>query len=126
MRKDSPQKGREFVSSVRNLRVSHLKLNRVALAVMDQFKSSNVLLILEKLFPMAGKVPGFIFDAIHSAKANAVNNFSADPQNLFVSRLLVNQGLVLKRFQPKGRGRIHAIRKRFCHIRVELLEVGKN
>jgi len=53
---------------------------------------------------------------INSAVANGENNFGFDKKDLFIKRLIVNPGPVLKRYQPHAHGRSTVIRKRSSHI----------
>jgi large subunit ribosomal protein L22 len=53
-----------------------------------------------------------------SAVANAANNDGLDPENLYVSAAYVDEGMTIKRFRPRARGRATRIRKRTCHITV--------
>ncbi|MCG3127050.1 MAG: 50S ribosomal protein L22 [Phycisphaerae bacterium] len=54
---------------------------------------------------------------LNSAIANA-NEQEANMSRLFVAEAFVNAGPIIKRFQPKDRGRAHPIHKRTCHITV--------
>ena len=56
--------------------------------------------------------------AINSAAANATENFGMEEDNLFISKIYVNEGPTLKRFRPRARGRATRIRKRTSHITV--------
>lgn len=65
---------------------------------------------------------------INSAISNAANNFELEKTNLFIKKITVNEGPVLKRWTPKARGRATPIRKKTCHIEIvleELVESGK-
>ena len=53
-----------------------------------------------------------------SAVANAQNNEGIDPETLYVSACFVDEGMTIKRWQPRARGRATRIRKRTCHITV--------
>jgi len=53
-----------------------------------------------------------------SAVANAAHNDGLDPESLYVSAAYVDEGMTIKRFQPRARGRASRIRKRTCHITV--------
>jgi large subunit ribosomal protein L22 len=55
---------------------------------------------------------------LNSAVANAVNNDGLDPEGLYVSACYVDEGMTIKRFKPRARGRASRIRKRTCHITV--------
>ena len=53
-----------------------------------------------------------------SAVANAENNDGIDAGDLYVSTAYADEGVTLKRFRPRARGRAGRIRKRTCHITV--------
>jgi large subunit ribosomal protein L22 len=65
----------------------------------------------------AAKVVG---DVINSAAANAEHNDGADPDELFVREIRVDEGPTIKRYRPRAMGRATMIRKRTSHISVEL------
>lgn len=58
---------------------------------------------------------------LKSAIANA-DTQEADVENLFVSKSFCDDGPIMKRFQPKDRGKSYSIFKRLCHITVEVDE----
>ncbi|MDD9899149.1 MAG: 50S ribosomal protein L22 [Candidatus Melainabacteria bacterium] len=61
---------------------------------------------------------------IESAMANASNNFSIEnPENLKISQLLVDDGVVYKRWQAVSKGRAHSIKKRTAQVRLVLSEM---
>jgi large subunit ribosomal protein L22 len=53
-----------------------------------------------------------------SAVANAENNDSMDPSELYVSTCYADEGATIKRWRPRARGRASRIRKRTCHVTV--------
>ena len=63
----------------------------------------------------AAKIIG---DVIDSAAANAEHNDDADPEELFVREIRVDDGPTIKRARAMGRATM--IRKRTSHISVEL------
>ena len=58
---------------------------------------------------------------LKSAVANA-DTQEADLENLYVSKSFCDDGPIMKRFQPKDRGKSYSIFKRLCHITVEVDE----
>ena len=58
---------------------------------------------------------------LKSAIANA-DAQEADTEALFVSKSFCDDGPIMKRFQPKDRGKSFSIFKRLCHITVEVEE----
>jgi len=66
--------------------------------------------------PQAASEP--VGKVLDSAIANATNNNSMDPNDLFVSEVYVDEGPTMKRFRPRARGSAARIRKRTSHITV--------
>jgi large subunit ribosomal protein L22 len=65
----------------------------------------------------AAKILG---DVLNSAGANAEHNADADPDELQVKTVKVDEGPTIKRYRPRAMGRATMIRKRTSHITVEL------
>ena len=60
--------------------------------------------------------------ALNSAIANAENNHNLDVDRLVVAEASVGKGLVMKRFQTRGRGRAAGIVKPFSHLTIVVRE----
>ena len=106
-----------FVSQVRHHRGSPRK----AKLVVDLVRGKNVDQALNLLTFTTKRAAVDIKKALNAAIADA-EQAQADVTQLFVSESTVDQGPVLKRFQPKDRGRAHAIIKRFSHITIGVQE----
>jgi large subunit ribosomal protein L22 len=61
-----------------------------------------------------------IGEVVNSAAANAEHNADADPDELFVREIRVDEGPTIKRYRARAMGRATMIRKRTSHISVEL------
>src|SRR5262249_9675676 len=59
---------------------------------------------------------------LRSAVANAEANHGLAGDGLVVAEVFVDEGPTIKRFQPRARGRVGAIKKRTCHITVKVAE----
>ncbi len=59
---------------------------------------------------------------LNSAVANAENNFSMDPDRLYIKTIFVDEGPMWKRFIPKAHGRANRILKRTSHVTIELAQ----
>jgi len=57
---------------------------------------------------------------LKSAVANAKNNFQLAKENLYISKILVDEGPKLKRWRPRARGRADEIQKKTSHITITL------
>lgn len=67
-----------------------------------------------------------LINLLNSAVANAVQmNESVDPANLYVKKIYVDDGPIMKRFRPRARGRASRIRKRLSHITVVVSDSDK-
>jgi large subunit ribosomal protein L22 len=66
------------------------------------------------------KAAKMVRDVIDSAAANAEHNLDADPDELFVREIRVDEGPTIKRYRARAMGRATMIRKRTSHITVEL------
>lgn len=73
---------------------------------------------------MPGKAPQIVLKVLRSAVANAKHNFEAEAVNLVVTDLIVDEGFVMKRFNPVSRGMAHPIHKKTAHVTVLLEERG--
>lgn len=62
-----------------------------------------------------------VTNLLKSAVSNATQKgHSGDQDELIVGRIFVDGGPMMKRFQPMGHGRAGEIRKRTCHVTLEL------
>jgi large subunit ribosomal protein L22 len=64
----------------------------------------------------------YILKLLHSAEANAVNNFELDKEKLYVAEVYAGQGTTLKRIMANARGSASRIHKRTSHITLVLKE----
>src|SRR5208283_3772693 len=68
------------------------------------------------------RASGMIEKVIRSAVGNAAEQEVGARQTLYVSRCWADPGPVMKRFQPKDRGKAYAIMKRTSHLCVTVDE----
>jgi large subunit ribosomal protein L22 len=66
------------------------------------------------------RASGMIEKVIRSAVANANERDVTPRGTLFVARAWVDPGPIIKRFQPKDRGKAYPIKKRTSHLMVTL------
>jgi len=60
---------------------------------------------------------------LKSAIANAKNNLGVDDTNLYISKITVDEGPKIKRWQPRSRGQAFEIQKKTSHIILVLSEI---
>ncbi|MBX4209702.1 MAG: 50S ribosomal protein L22 [Mollicutes bacterium PWAP] len=95
---------------------------RKARLVADLFRNASVIDAIPILKNTPNKSSTLFLKLLNSAVANAVNNNGMDADKLFVSKILVNEGPTLKRFQPRSQGRANRILKRTSHLIIEVSE----
>ena len=62
---------------------------------------------------------------LQSATANAKSNFQLQESNLYISKILVDEGPKSKRYMPRARGQAYEIQKKTSHITLVLEEIEK-
>jgi len=96
------------------IRMSPHKVRRVLNQIRGR-SYQDALMILEFL-PYGASGP--IWQVVHSAAANAQNNYNLDKKNLIIDEAYADEGPKLKRIRPRAQGRAYAILKPTCHITV--------
>ena len=93
---------------------------RKARLLMDLIRGRDVDDAINMLRFSKQRASGMIEKVVRSAVANA-NERPAPPRNtLYVATAFVDPGPVIKRFQPKDRGKAYPIKKRTSHLVVAL------
>ena len=92
---------------------------RKARLVMDLIRGRDVEDALALLKFSKKRAAVLIDKVVRSAVANATEQ-EADANDLFVEACWVDPGPVIKRFQPKDRGKAYSIMKRTSHLVVAL------
>lgn len=102
----------------RFVRISPKKARRVANMIrgMNAKKALSTL----KFISLRSAVP--ISKTIKSAVANAKNNYQMNEESLYIKKIFIDQGPVLKRVLPRGMGRADIIRRPLSHITVYVEE----
>src|SRR5947208_11799205 len=94
---------------------------RKARLLMDLIRGRDVDDALTLLRFAKQRASGMIEKVVKTAVANAGEQ-EADTAALFVAKAWVDPGPVIKRFQPKDRGKAYSIKKRTSHLVVSLDE----
>lgn len=89
------------------------------LADLVRGKDAAEALVLLKFMPQ--KAARILEKVIKSAVANARNNFKMNEVGLRIREAYVNKGIVMKRFQPRAKGRAFPIKKRTSHVTISLV-----
>ena len=101
------------------LRISPQKLNLVA----QMIRGKKVASALADLEFSRKRIAKDVRKCLESAVANAENNHDLDVDDLVVAEAHVGKALVIKRFTPRGRGRVGRILKPFSHLTIVVRQV---
>ena len=109
------------VAKLRYLRIAPRKVRLVADLIRGKRieEARNILnFTIKKAAPPLLKL-------LRSATANAKNNFQLDESNLYITKILVDEGPKYKRWRARARGRAEEIQKKTSHVTVVLDEIVK-
>jgi large subunit ribosomal protein L22 len=115
-------KDTEASAKARMIRISAQKLNLVAQLI----RGKTVATALADLTFSRKRVAGNVKKTLESAIANAENNHQLDVDSLVVAEAHVGNGMMLKRWTPRGRGRVGRIRKRFSQLTIVVRETEES
>ena len=104
----------EVKATAKFLRISPRKVK----LVIDIVRGKNVEEAVDVLTFTHKKAALMVKKVVQSAASNATANNNMNEDDLFISKIYVNEGPTLKRFKPRARGRATRIRKRTSHITV--------
>lgn len=104
----------ETKAFAKNIRISPQKARLVADVVrgMEADKAITTLRFIPK------KAAKILRKVVESAVANASQTESIDVDTLYIKKIMVDGGPMLKRFRPRAQGRATRILKRTSHITV--------
>lgn len=114
-----------------NMAEVQAKLNRLRIAprkvrsVSDMIKGMDYMAARILLEHTSRKAARPIIKVLDSAAANGHNNFNFVKDNLYVKDILVDEGIKMKRYRPKGFGSAALIQKKTSHITITLDEKVK-
>ena len=98
---------------------------RKARLIMDLVRGRDVDDAISMLKFAKQRASGMVEKVIRSAVANANEQEVPQRETLYVAKAWVDPGPIIKRFQPKDRGKAYSIHKRTSHLVVELDQRGE-
>lgn len=104
----------EVIAKGNYIRLSPKKARQIADIIRG--KNAHEAEVMLKLMPQ--KSAREIKKVLSSAMANAENNFNLEKNELVISKIMIDGGPVLKRWQPRAKGAAFEIKKRTSHISV--------
>lgn len=110
-----------IIAKLRYLRIAPRKVRLVA----DLVRGKKVVEAQTLLRFLLKKASLPLVKLLKSATASAKNNFQLEENNLYISKITVDEGPKLKRWQPRARGQAYEIQKKTSHITIILDELEK-
>jgi large subunit ribosomal protein L22 len=108
----------EVKAQLNGLRIAPRKVRLVT----DLIKAKDVDAALNQLAHLAKRSARPVMKVLNSAVANAENNHRMVRSNLYVKSVSVDEGIKLRRWQPKGFGRAAPIQKKTSRVTILLDE----
>lgn len=105
-------------ATLKTARISPQKARLVA----DQIRGKDIVQAIEILTFSNKKAAEIILKVLNSAIANAENNNGADIDLLHVQEIQIGEGVTLKRFRARAKGRGTRILKRTSNISISVAE----
>jgi len=111
----------EVKAYLRHLRMAPRKVRLVADLIRGKSveEAQNILNFTTKRVALP------LLKLLKQAIFNAKNNFQLDEKNLYISKIIVDEGPKLKRVFPRARGHADEIQKKTSHITLVLEEIQK-
>ena len=94
--------------------------------VIDQVRGKSIAEAENRLTYMINPAADVVLRTVRAAAANAENNDFLNRDDLKIVRITADQGPVLKRYQPRARGRAGAKNRPSCHLTIEVTETRSN
>ena len=110
----------EIKAKLNNLRTAPRKVRQV----IDLVRGKKAVEAQSILLFTTNKSARNVLKLLESAIASAKHNFSLSESNLYISKIIANEGPKLKRSHPMSRGRAYPIEKRTSHITLVLSEIN--
>src|SRR3989338_5002610 len=119
-RKEPKTQNKVSVSEVKaNARFVRISPTKVRL-VINQLKGKTADEALNYLRFISKSAVKPVAKLVNSGIANAENNFQLSRNDLFIKKIIANDGPILKRWRPRAHGRSTMIAKRTSHIELIL------
>ncbi|MBR1374990.1 MAG: 50S ribosomal protein L22 [Cardiobacteriaceae bacterium] len=109
------------MESIAKLNAVHISAQKARL-VADQIRGKHINEAIEILSFSRKKAAAIILKVLNSAISNAENNNGADIDELYVEEIQVGEGITMKRFAARAKGRGTRILKRTSNIFIRVKE----
>lgn len=91
--------------------------------VLDKIRGKTYKETLEVFKNLPQRAGRIVWKTLYSAVSNAVNNYGLERGELVIFEAFANQGRILKRSQPRAKGRSYAIQRKMSHVTIRVARV---
>lgn len=106
---------------LRYLRIAPRKVR----LIVDIIRGKGIAEARTQLQFLSKKATNPLLKLLNSAAATAQQDHKLSEENLYISKVFVDEGPKLKRWRPRARGRAYQIQKKTSHITLVLSEIKK-
>lgn len=110
----------ETTARAKTIRMSDRKVRLVA----DMIRNQRALAAVTLLQFTRRDAAQPLLTLVKSAIANAEHNYSVSAEQLWITRIQVDNAGFIKRFRPRAMGRAGEIHKHLCHVVLTLSDVS--
>ena len=116
MANGSPRPSATFIARARYIHMSPFKVREVMNIIRGKpiDEARRILAFTPKVASRT------VSKVLESAVATAEHDYQVPQEELYVKGAWADEGMTIKRFRPRAQGRGYRIRKRTCHVHVEL------
>ncbi|CAL4323707.1 50S ribosomal protein L22 [Buchnera aphidicola] len=104
----------EIIAKYKKAKSSAQKVRLIA----NLIRGKKVIPIMDVLRFHKKKAAELVKKVLQSAISNAEHNYGVDIEDLFIKKIFVDEGPVMKRMSPRAKGRSDRILKRTSHITI--------
>lgn len=109
----------EISITAKYLRISPSKVQKVASLIQGKSYKDAV----QTLESLPSKISYKVWKVLKEVTANATHNYFLVKENLIISKVYVSRGPILKRIQPRAKGKAYRIEKKFSHLTISVKSV---
>ena len=116
-----PKEVNEFIVRAKFLRIAPRKVRLLA----NFIRGLTITEVETQLSFSPKRASIFLKKILKEAVATADHNYNLKKENLYIKKILVNEGPTLHRFRPAAHGAAHPIRKRSTHLEMVIAKSGE-
>lgn len=104
-------------TTIKYIRISPSKFS-ILLKKLRNVSYKSALFFLKNCKQKIGLI---IWKLLYSAIFNFINIYKTLKDTLYINEIYANQGVILKRFQPRAKGRAFKIEKKMSHLTINIM-----